>query len=132
MSTALPYGSPILTLPASKFLTGKMPRLLETMRMVPIGRQPNLKKIRFFGDAVYEIDLTQPDVDIFKRILEMRDAIKADMGSLAKGSQEYNRLNAMQLALKLIANSTSYGVFVQFDVDEREKTTKLSIFHGLR
>ena len=41
------------------------------------------------------------------------------MGDLAKGSPEYNRLNAMQLALKLIANSASYGVFVQFDVDER-------------
>ena len=115
---------------ASKFLTGKMPRLLKTMQMIPVGRQPNLKKINFFGDAAYEIDLTQPDVDIFKRILEMRDEIKVKMSDLAKGSQEYNRLNAMQLALKLIANSTSYGVFVQFDVDEREKPTKISVLHG--
>ena len=115
---------------ASKFLTGKMPRLLRTMRMIPVGRQPNLKKISFFGDPAYEIDLTQPDVDIFKRILEMRDEIKAKMSDLAKGSPEYNRLNAMQLALKLIANSTSYGVFVQFDVDEREKATAVSVFHA--
>jgi hypothetical protein len=115
---------------ASKFLTGKMPRLLRTMRMIPVGRQPNLTKISFFGDPAYEIDLTQPDVDIFKRILEMRDEIKAKMSDLAKGSSEYNRLNAMQLALKLIANSTSYGVFVQFDVDEREKATKISVRHG--
>jgi hypothetical protein len=116
---------------ASKFLTGKMPRPLKTMRMVPIGRQPNLKKINFFSDPNYEIDLTRPEVDIFKSILEMRDAIRAQMGNLAKGSQEYDRLNAMQLALKLIANSTSYGVFVQFDVDERSKPTPISIFHGL-
>jgi DNA polymerase elongation subunit (family B) len=114
----------------SKFLTGKMPRLLKTMRMVPVGRQPNLQKINFFGEPAYEIDLTQPDVDIFKRILEMRDEIKVKMSDLAKGSQEYNLLNAMQLALKLIANSTSYGVFVQFDVDEREKPTKISVLHG--
>ncbi len=115
---------------ASKFLTGRMPRLLKTMRMVPVGRQSNLEKISFFGDAAYEIDLTQPDGDIFKRILEMRDEIKAKMSDLAKGSQEYNRLNAMQLALKLIANSTSYGVFVQVDVDERAKPTKISVLHG--
>ena len=114
---------------ASKFLTGKMPRLLKTMRMIPVSRQTNLKKINFFGDPAYEIDLTQP-VDIFRRILEMRDEIKARMSGLDKGSQQYNRLNAMQLALKLIANSSSYGVFVQFDVDEREKATTISVLHG--
>jgi DNA polymerase elongation subunit (family B) len=129
------HGPPIwvtyLDVLASKFLTGEMPRVLKTMRMVPVGRQPNLKKISFFGDPAYEIDLMQPDVDIFKRILEMRDEIKARMSDLARGSSEYNRLHAMQLALKLIANSAAYGVFVQFDLDERSKPTKVSIFHGL-
>ena len=125
-----PIWATYLDVLASKFLTGKMPRLLKTMRMIPVGRQSNLKKINFFGDPAYEIDLTRPDVDIFKRILEMRDEIKARMSELDKGSQEYNRLNAMQLALKLIANSSSYGVFVQFDVDEREKATTISVLHG--
>ena len=62
----------------------------------------------------------------------MRDEIKTKTSELDKGSQEYNRLNAMQLALKLIANSSSYGVFVQFDVDEREKATTISVLHGDR
>jgi hypothetical protein len=113
----------------SKFLTGKMPRILKTMRMKPIGKQSNLEKIKFFGDPDYEIDLSLPDTDIFRRILEMRDEIQALKKTLKRGPK-YDELEAMQLALKLIANSTSYGVFVQFDVDERETETKLSVFHG--
>ena len=113
---------------------GRMPRILKTMRMIPVGRQADLKEISFFGNPNYVIDLTQPDTDIFRSILEMRDAIKAEMEALkragGKGSPEYDRLDAMQLALKLIANSTAYGVFVQVDVDEREEDRGVSIFHG--
>jgi DNA polymerase elongation subunit (family B) len=132
--TEIEHGPPVwvtyLDVLASKFLTGKMPRILKTMRMVPIGRQSNLKELIFFGDARFTIDLTQRNIDIFKRILEMRDEIKVERDKLPKGSPEYNRLDAMQLALKLIANSTAYGIFVQMDTDERSKPTKVSILHG--
>ena len=136
--TEIEHGPPIwvtyLDVLASKFLKGRMPRILKTMRMIPVGRQANLKEISFFGNPNYVIDLTQPDTDIFRSILEMRDAIKAEMEALkragGKGSPEYDRLDAMQLALKLIANSTAYGVFVQVDVDEREEDRGVSIFHG--
>jgi hypothetical protein len=105
------HGPPIwasyLEILASKFLTGRMPRMLRTMRMIPIGRQSNLGKINFFGDPDYVIDLSLPETNIFRSILEMRDVIKDRMKGHDIGSPEFNRLNAMQNALKLIAKAHS-------------------------
>src|ERR1700730_17030762 len=47
-----------------------------------------------------------------------------------KGSPEYDRLDAMQLALKLIANATSYGVLVEVIVDEHKAETPCWVYHG--
>jgi hypothetical protein len=115
---------------ASKFLTGRMPRLLKTKRLVPIGKQRLNAKINFFGDERYVIDLSLEDADFFRTIIEMRSEIKVERDRHAKGSPEYVRLDAMQLALKLIANSTSYGIHVQFDVDERETSIDMVIYYG--
>jgi DNA polymerase elongation subunit (family B) len=107
-----------------------MPGILKTKSFVPIGRQPDIKAIQFFGDENYVIDLTLPDADFFRMVIEMRSEIKAKRDEHTKGSPEYVRLEAMQLALKLIANSTSYGVLVQFDVDERETAINMTAYYG--
>jgi hypothetical protein len=60
----------------------------------------------------------------------MRGEIKAKRDEHKKGSDEYNRLDAMQVALKLIANATSYGILVQFDVDESNEQTKVDVYYG--
>jgi DNA polymerase elongation subunit (family B) len=118
---------------ASKFITGTMPRIFKTKRIVPdpkYGRQSDIRKVKLFGDENYIIDLTLPGVELFQTIIEMRGELKAKRDTFPKGSAEYARLDAMQLALKLIANSTSYGIVVQFDVDERETTTKFTTYYG--
>jgi hypothetical protein len=115
---------------ASKFLTGKMPRLLKTKRLVPVGKQKDLTSISFFGDDKYKIDLTIEGNDFFRMVIEMRASIKVDRDRHRKGSAEYVRLDAMQNALKLIANSTSYGVAVQVDVDEREEAANMTAYYG--
>ena len=38
----------------------------------------------------------------------------------------------MQLALKLLANSTSYGVTIEFIVDERNKSSRTTVYHGTK
>ena len=115
---------------ASKFLTGRMPRILKTKRLVPVGRQKELKTLYFFGDKNYPIDMADPNVDLFRVAIELRPEIKAKRDEYPKGHSEYVRFDAMQLALKLIANSTAYGVQVQFDVDERAEPIEMAMYYG--
>jgi hypothetical protein len=63
---------------ASKFMTGKFPIVHRTMTLKPVGRQADLKTIKFFGQDV--IDLTS--VNFFQRIIEMRAQIKEDIEKL--------------------------------------------------
>ena len=117
---------------ASKLMTGKCPEILETMELVPIGRQgTNLLKI--FGDADAAIDLSKDD--LFIRLIELRTEYKKRATAEAekaggKTSPEFKRLDAIQNALKLLANSTSYGVLLEVTVDERKDDVPMIVYHG--
>jgi hypothetical protein len=118
---------------ASKFITGVTPTIFKTKRLEPdeaFGMQTDLKAIRIFGDPRYVIDLTKPDVDLYRSLIEMRSSVKEEMKGFQYGSPEYKRLDAMQLALKLLANSTSYGVKVQVDVEESHEERSMTVYHG--
>ncbi len=118
---------------ASKFITGVLPTIYKTKRIEPdeaFGMQSDLKAIRIFGDPDYVIDLTKTGEDLFRSLIEMRSAVKEEMKRCQYVSTEYKRLDAMQLALKLLANSTSYGVKVQFDVDESHEERPMTVYHG--
>jgi hypothetical protein len=115
---------------ASKFTTGVCPKIIKTRTLIPVGKQTDLRAIKFFGDDKYIIDLTIPGVDFFKRVIDMRGEIKAKRDEHKKGGDEYNRLDAMQMALKLLANATSYGILVQFDVDESNEQSKVDVYYG--
>ena len=118
---------------ASKFPTGKCPQILETRRLIAVGRQQNLKAIKFFGDDRYIIDLSKKGEDLFKRVIELRSEIKWRIKNEPDLSEaEKTRLDAMQLALKLLANSTSYGVTIEFIVDERNKSSRTTVYHGTK
>lgn len=162
---------------AMKFLNemeGKAPpRIIETRTIIPIGVRENLTSVKFFGRDDYIIDLTKEDC--FKRVIDMRSEVKADMKKLkqivsdplsdrsaalldgvrdkearetartaivvlreaddgnafkAVMNVEMDRLEGMQMALKLIANSTSYGVKVEFITDERRHFTPMVVYCG--
>jgi signal peptidase I len=115
---------------SSKLTTGVFPKIIKTRTLKPVGRQKDLKAIKFFGDDDYIIDLTKEGVDLFKRVIDMRGEIKVKRDECIKGSDEYNRLDAMQMALKLIANATSYGILVQFDVDESNAQVQVDVYYG--
>ncbi len=97
---------------ASKFLTGKCPIIKKTRRLIPIGQQKGLRTFKFFGDDRYTIDLYSND--LFKRIVEMRSEVKADMKTMekeltediAKKHPDYVLMDTIQLALKLLANAS--------------------------
>lgn len=100
---------------ASKLLTGKTPQFIDAFKLTPEGRIKT-KQWKLFGDERFSIDLTKDD--LFARVIEMRADIKQKMKYQPADSSEFIYLDGMQQALKLIANSTSYGVLVEINPDE--------------
>jgi hypothetical protein len=100
---------------ASKLLTGKTPMIIDAFKLVPQGHiKTNVWKL--FGDENFSIDLEKDDM--FTRVIEMRADIKQKMEKLAKDDPEFLYMDGLQQALKLIANSTSYGVLVEINPDD--------------
>ena len=100
---------------------------LRTIELKPIGVQSGLQKLNFFGHPDYPIDLTEED--FFQRVIEMRSTIKRKM-KLPEFKEDRLRFSAMEQGLKLLANSTAYGVLVEFIVDEHKDETPTTIYHG--
>jgi hypothetical protein len=115
----------------SKLQTGKCPEILETLELIPIGRQET-KPLKIFGDDDAAFDLSKDDLLI--RLIELRSAYKErrDAAGKAEGktSPEFKRLDAIQNALKTLASSTSYGVLLEVIVDERLKYVPVMVYHG--
>jgi len=98
--TALWYTLPDLI--ASKLLTGKTAKIIEAITFFPQGVQSGLKDI----EILPEIILNKGE-DLFKKLIEQRFAIKKQ-----KQSKETDQI---QKILKIIANATCYGKFIQLD-----------------
>ncbi|MBT3328204.1 MAG: hypothetical protein HN396_18420, partial [Gemmatimonadales bacterium] len=103
---------------ASKLLTGKKPKVLEAIRVVARGRQKGLRELKLRGQV-----LVDPATDdLFRRVIELRK------GSTSEGdSQEGKRLKDF---LKLLANSTSYGIFAEMNPRDLppKKTERVNVF----
>lgn len=103
---------------ASKLLNGKIPHIVDGFKLLPEGLIKT-KQWQLFGDERFSIDLTTDD--LFARVIEMRADIKKQMKDHSAGSNESLYLDGLQQALKLIANSTSYGVLVEINPDDSER-----------
>jgi hypothetical protein len=97
---------------ASIIRTGRVPHVLKAIRVVPHGRQPGMKPIMLRG--VVEIDPYRDD--FFKTLIEQRKANESD--------------KTLKHALKVIANSTAYGAFVELNEERKSKPFQLDVFSG--
>lgn len=107
---------------ASKLLTGKAPAISDAITIYPIGTIDT--------QPVMGID---PEAEgFFKAVIDKRTDVQHEIAALESKrdaaiskaiSEAYESkikpLSALQLALKLLANSTSYGVLAEVNVDER-------------
>ncbi|MGY5147479.1 MAG: hypothetical protein ACW9W4_05735 [Candidatus Nitrosopumilus sp. bin_7KS] len=102
----------------SKFLSGKTPKILESFTFVPEGMQENLKEIDIFEGIT-----VKPDEDFIQKIIEKRLEIKNNImpfdGAISKLIQNH---------LKIVANSASYGIFIQQDIEHPNKSNDVSVF----
>lgn len=103
---------------ASKFLTGKTPKILEAITFVAEGVQENLKEIEIFEGIT-----VKPDEDFIKKIIEKRLEIK---NNLIEFDTKTSKL--VQNHLKIVANSTSYGIFIQQDIEYSDKSKDVWVY----
>ncbi|MBX3564326.1 MAG: hypothetical protein KF730_07090 [Sphingomonas sp.] len=99
---------------SSKLLSGKAPKVIEAVTFSAGSAQTDLSAINIQGNAAYRVDPNQ--ADFFKRVIELRNDTKIRRDA-ATGA-EYDRLDTEQNALKIAANSTSYGIFVEVNVED--------------
>lgn len=95
---------------ASKLLTGHVPHVIAAIHITP-NRHAETRTLDLFGRRGSRIDLRRDD--LFTRIIEERTEVRRGMKSLNKGTPAYEAADAYQNALKLISNSTAYGIFAE-------------------
>lgn len=96
----------------SKLLTGKRPAIDKAISYRPGPQQQGLQPIEIMGRPDYRIDPNSDD--FFRRLIDMRDEAKANGDEI-------------QQTLKIIANSTSYGIFMEINRDDAPKPESLNI-----
>jgi hypothetical protein len=97
------YGFPDLV--ASKLATGRAPRIQRAFRLVPKGRQANLRPVHLRGAV--RVDPRREN--LFKKVIDERQRIRKNP-DLSEVERE-----RIQLFLKILANAGSYGVFVEMN-----------------
>ena len=100
---------------AAKLLTSKAPTMIEAVSFTPGPVQSDLAAIDISGNSDYRVNPLETDV--FKRIIELRQSVK-ERRDAAVGD-ERDALETEQNALKIAANSTSYGIFIEVNVEKR-------------
>ncbi len=100
---------------AAKFLSGKTPYVVSAMSFWPKPIQEDLKPVAIIGNPEYLIDPTEDD--FFKRLIDLRTKTKERKKTVLAAEAEI--LDVEQMALKILANSTSYGISVEINVEER-------------
>jgi hypothetical protein len=115
---------------ASKLLTGKAPKVLRAIRFKPRPPQDGLQGIEIAGEAEFPVNPYRDD--FYKRVIDLRRRVKVDLKESERrdpNSQETKNLDMKQLALKILANATSYGIFIELNVEDADdEEVPVSIF----
>ena len=108
----------------SKILTGRTPEVIAAIRFEPLEKQAGLAPIAVAGET---IDPARED--FYRRLIIHRNALKA-MGKTASEAEK-PALESDQLAVKILANATSYGIFVELNVEDY-RSAKPMVAYGAK
>ena len=98
---------------ASMLLTGKIPEIVDSITFYPEGIQDNLKSVDISRITI------RPEEDFIKRIIEERINVKK--------SNDQNR-DQIQLILKIIANATSYGIYIEENPESLKEARNTTVY----
>jgi len=96
---------------ASVILTGRIPKIVDAFRIKPHGKVPNLRPIKLR----WAIPVDPASEDFFKVVIEQRKLLDS-RSDLSRS--EKDRLGK---ALKVLANSASYGIYAEMNRQESER-----------
>lgn len=113
LSSKIPiwYAAPDLI--ASRILTEKTPQIINAIRMVAGNPQKSLKTTTLGG----MVEIRPAEMDFYRTVIEQRVSHKKTNKALAD-------------FLKVLANSGSYGLFVEVNTERKKKETNVSYFSG--
>jgi hypothetical protein len=100
---------------ASVLLTGKIPKIVDAFKLVPMGKLPDLRPVRLSG----EVRVDPRTQDLFRTVIEQRKSV-AKKKPVSR--EDADRLDK---ALKVFANATSYGIYAEMNREETEKRVKV-------
>lgn len=106
---------------AAKLLGGKTPEIVSAIRFSPRQPQTGLKRVTLAG-----AELDPITGDFYASIINMRRAVQARQND-ASGA-ERDQLEADQQGLKILANSTSYGIFMELNVQSLERSRAVTVY----
>ena len=106
---------------AAKFLGGKAPQIVTALRFDPGKPQLGLQSITLDGAEI------RPAADDFYKLLidQRRRVQKAEKAATGADKEA---LRSAQQSLKILANSTSYGIFVEINVETLEGPSDFTLF----
>jgi hypothetical protein len=105
---------------ALTILSGKPPKIVRAFRIVPKGQQRDLKTVALRGKTV----INPKTDDFFKVVIESRERVKGDE-TLSESERE-----ALGFFLKILANSGSYGLFIETTPKRVRDREKMEVFSG--
>jgi hypothetical protein len=108
---------------ASKILTGKTPEVVAALRFEPKGQQKGLKPIEVAGQTI-----DPATDDFYQRLIIHRNAIK--VRHAAANDADKPALKSDEQGVKILANATSYGIFVELNVDDYVKAQRMIGYGG--
>ncbi len=109
---------------AAKMLgTGKVPIIERAVRFSPKEMQAGLKPIDIAGKSAFHVEPAA--TDFYRRVIDLRQKVKT---TPAENPDDAARLKSEQLALKILANATSYGIFIEMIVHDLEKAETLKAY----
>ncbi|MFT3723035.1 MAG: hypothetical protein QM773_05550 [Hyphomonadaceae bacterium] len=112
VSSDQPLWYPLADIVASKLLNGKAPRIQRAITFTPGPLQEGLRRLELLGNADFAVD--PENEDVFKRLIDLRDTIP--------------KSHPANQAIKITANSGSYGVFIEVNRDDAPKPEPLRLF----
>jgi hypothetical protein len=108
---------------ASKILTGQTPEVVAAFRFKPRGRQRGLKSVDIAGQTI-----DPATDDFYQRLIIHRNTIKAKLETASETDKP--ALKSDEQAIKILANATNYGIFVELNVGEYVKTERMVGYGG--
>jgi hypothetical protein len=106
----------------AKILGGKSPRVLEAIILSPGKMQAGLRPISLLGSRTID----PRSEDMFRQVIRLRIQERVAAKAL-RGQAREEAAERIQF-LKLMANSTSYGIFIQVNVDNDPKRQLIEVF----